>query len=129
MSRRTGRTFSSDEDGDEVLANTFEIVHEDGVVQLALGALDGSRGGRKPLVSESKDVSRWHNAVERETRWHAGRYRKANPVPKPVTSGRKRPTSSVTEGACLRCGGAGEYEWGDGFWKKCPVCHPDQGEG
>lgn len=124
MARIQGRTyFTVDGDGD-VLANTVDIIREEGVVQLKIGAVDGSDGGRKPLVSGSLDVNCWHQAIEREARWHEGRYRKANPVPKPVGKGKKR--APVASG-CSWCGGVGEYEAGDGFWVECQHCKPISG--
>lgn len=123
MARMRGRTYFAVDGDDDVLANTVDIVRDDGVVQLKIGAVDGSDGGRKPLVSESRDVNRWHQAIEQEARWHQGRYRKANPVPKPATQGKKR-AKSTSAAVCSWCGGAGEYEAGDGFWVECQHCKP-----
>lgn len=50
------------------------------------------------------------------------------PVPKPLAKPDKQKAAASSAGLCTRCGGAGEYEWGDGYWKRCLVCHPEEGQ-
>lgn len=124
MERFEGYTSLTDVVRDEYIANWigFQLTADSVVFMIG-----GTQLRSRPVLVTSDNivVIRLLRRVVQVLRSEAHKQRKIVPVPKPA----KRTAPKRDNGICERCDGLGEYEWGDGEWRRCPVCNPAKGDG